>query len=313
MRYSQFSFERRLTLFMSLLALSLVAGLALAVPGSQAATQELAPVEAQSYGQSADALAAVGLASLPPQSPWNAQYFSNPSLKGKPALERSDARLAFNWGAAAPAAGLPADNFSARWTQKVHFPEGIYHFCVTADDGVRVEMDDQSPFIRQWHDSAGTYCVDKFVTRGLHKVRVEFYEHLGQAKIQFWWEKLSWKAEYFSNRNLRGQPALVRSDATIDFSWGTGRPASGLPADNFSVRWTNRVHFAEGTYRFCVTADDGVRVEMDDQRPFIRQWHDGVGTYCADVHVAAGIHKVRVEYYEHLGQAKAKFWWEKRS
>jgi hypothetical protein len=73
------------------------------------------------------------------------------------------------------------------------------------------------------------------------------------------------------------------------------------------------VDFAEGTYRFCAKADDGVSVEMDDQRPFIREWHDGTGTYCADLHVTGGRHKVRVEYFEHLGAATIQFWWEKRN
>jgi hypothetical protein len=294
MGYSQFALKGRLTLFVSLIVVFLVAGLALVVSNSQA--------EALDVGSSS-------AAPPPGRLPWTAQYFSNPNLKGQPALERSDGQVNFNWGTRAPAPGLPADRFSVRWTQKTHFSEGPYRFCVTADDGVRVEMDDQTPFIRQWHDGVGTYCTDVYVTKGLHKVRVEYYEHLGQAKVHLWWEKLTWKGEYFSNPKLKGQPRVVRDDANVDFNWGTGRPDPDLRADNFSVRWTRKVNFAAGTYRFCVAADDGVRVEMDDQRPFIRQWHDGAGTYCANVYVTAGLHKVRVEYYEHTGQAIVRFWW----
>jgi len=120
-----------------------------------------------------------------------------------------------------------------------------------------------------------------------------------------------WRGEYFSNPNLEGTPVLVRNDAAIDFNWGTGAPAPGLPADNFSVRWTQKVKFTEGTYRFCAKSDDGVSVEMDDQAPFIHEWHDGSGTYCADIHVTGGEHKVRVEYFDHLAGALIQFSWQK--
>jgi hypothetical protein len=294
MRYASFRSKRWLTALVSVTFL--VASLALFISDSQAAT----------YGQA-------GAAPAAPQGypDWKGEYFANRNLKGQPALVRNDAKIGFEWGTAAPAPGLPADNFSVRWTRHIAFVAGTYRFCVTADDGVRVEMDDKTPFIRQWHDGVGTYCADVAVTEGMHKVRVEYYEHLGQAQAKFWWEQATWKGEYFSNPKLRGKPALVRADANVDFDWSSNAPASGLPADKFSVRWTRRVYFTAGTYHFCVKADDGVRVEMDDKTPFIREWHDGVGTYCADVQVTEGLHKVRVEYYEHLGQARIKFWWGK--
>jgi hypothetical protein len=119
--------------------------------------------------------------------------------------------------------------------------------------------------------------------------------------------------EYYDNRNLQGGPVLARNDKGIDFNWGTGSPALVVNADNFSVRWTQHIDFEEGAYRFCVEADDGVSVEMDDQRPFIREWHDGPGTYCAEVYVTGGRHKTRVEHFEHLGNASVTFWWQQTS
>ena len=54
-----------------------------------------------------------------------------------------------------------------------------------------------------------------------------------------------------------GQPALIRNDAAIDFNWGLGSPAPGLPADNFSARWQRRQDFDTATYRFYLRVDDG--------------------------------------------------------
>ena len=52
-------------------------------------------------------------------------------------------------------------------------------------------------------------------------------------------------AEYFANRNLAGAPVLTRQDDAIDFDWGGGTPGDGVPADNFSARWTKSVTVAE--------------------------------------------------------------------
>jgi hypothetical protein len=72
--------------------------------------------------------------------------------------------------------------------------------------------------------------------------------------------------------------------------------------------------FGAGTYRFCASADDGVSVEMNDSLPYIiREWHEGVGTYCSDVYVPAGRQKVTVEYFEQWGKARIQFWWLKLS
>jgi PA14 domain len=247
---------------------------------------------------------------------WKGEYFSNMNLSGSPALTRNDKNIDFNWGAGAPAPGLPADNFSVRWTRQFPFPADTYHFYMEVDDGARLWVDGNL-IIDQWHDGYGSYAADVPLTGGNHSLRVEMYEHSGGAMARMGWTHQNeiiateWKGEYFSNPNLEGDPVLVRNDITIDFNWGADAPAPGLPTNNFSVRWTQKIKFKEGTYHFCAKADDGVSVEMDDQTPFIREWHDGSGTYCADVFVAGGRHKLRVEYFEHLGGALIQFWWQK--
>jgi len=44
----------------------------------------------------------------------------------------------------------------------------------------------------------------------------------------------TWRGEYFANRWLAERPVLIRQDSAVDFQWGTGSPAPGVPADNFS-------------------------------------------------------------------------------
>ena len=59
--------------------------------------------------------------------------------------------------------------------------------------------------------------------------------------------------EYFTNEELRGEPAVRRIDSTVNFDWGERSPAAGIGADSFSVRWTGNIHATEsGTFEFSV-------------------------------------------------------------
>src|SRR3989442_440671 len=49
------------------------------------------------------------------------------------------------------------------------------------------------------------------------------------------------KGEYFSNQELQGQPADVRTDEQVNFDWGRYKPAPHVGENNFSVRWTGKL------------------------------------------------------------------------
>jgi len=120
----------------------------------------------------------------------------------------------------------------------------------------------------------------------------------------------SWLGRYYDNMFLDGDPSLVRTDLAIDFDWGHGSPGGGLPKALWSARWTRTVDFAAGIYGFHAIVDDGIRVFVDDQA-VIDEWQDAAGAeYVGDKALAAGIHTVKVEYYQKGHQAKIRFWWE---
>jgi beta-glucosidase len=117
------------------------------------------------------------------------------------------------------------------------------------------------------------------------------------------------EGEYFNNEELRGAPALVRTDEQINFHWGEGSYADDGPVDHFSVRWSGYfVARTEDDYKFYVSADDGVRLFVDDQR-VIDDWQrhgETLDTYSA--HLEAGkAYKIRLEYFEAVGTATARF------
>ncbi len=109
-----------------------------------------------------------------------------------------------------------------------------------------------------------------------------------------------------------GSLQFTRTDPTINFNWGYGKPdARAVSADNFAVRWTANPVFAAGTYRFSVTADDGVRLIVDG-KTVINQWkNQSATTYTADVPLTAGSHSIVMEYYENANRAVAKLSWSK--
>jgi hypothetical protein len=121
---------------------------------------------------------------------WRGEYFANVDLSGEPVLVRNDRTIDFSWGVQAPAAGLPADNFSVRWRRTVDFDEGRYRLYARADDGIRVYIDDER-VINEWHDNQAddVYTVELELDDD-HELRVEYYEGLGGARVEFWWQRL---------------------------------------------------------------------------------------------------------------------------
>ena len=120
----------------------------------------------------------------------------------------------------------------------------------------------------------------------------------------------AWRGEYFANRELAGAPALVRDDGSLDFDWRDGSPAPAIPPNDFSARWIRGLPFDANVYRFHVLVDDGARLWIDGGL-LIESWIDGaLRELTADLPLTAGIHAIRLEFYEHWGDARLRFWWE---
>lgn len=119
-----------------------------------------------------------------------------------------------------------------------------------------------------------------------------------------------WRGEYYANDALAGYPLVVRDDPTISFDWGEGAPAPLLPADRFSARWTRVITLNGGSYRFDATADDGVRVWVD-QTLLIDAW-DGPASRPQQQQtvLGGGTHALVVEYREIKGSARVNVSWQ---
>lgn len=206
---------------------------------------------------------------------WRGEYYNNPNLSGAPALVRNDVAVSFNWGAGAPVAGLPADNFSARWTRSLSFPAGLYRFALTIDDGVRVWVDNNL-VIDQWRDSSPTtHMAEARLSEGTHNVRIEYYERSGGALIDLRWQRLNEQSNETPRPNAGG-PYMVNegSQVVLDgskskdpdgkivkYEWDFNFDGHGFNADASGK--TPAAFYADGpatlTVALRVTDDEGAR------------------------------------------------------
>ena len=120
------------------------------------------------------------------------QYFNDPGNGthfGTLILTRGDPTVNFTW-AGSPAAGVGADNFSARWTGRVEAPvTGSYRFSTVSDDGIRLWVNGQL-VINNWTDHAPTTNTSALIalTAGVrYTITLEFYEKAGGATAKLQW------------------------------------------------------------------------------------------------------------------------------
>jgi len=123
--------------------------------------------------------------------------------------------------------------------------------------------------------------------------------------------------EYFDDNPYTGQHfkkrILSRTDAQINFGWGSGSPdSSTLGTDNFSVRWTGWIEPKKsGEHTFIAHADDGVRLWVNKQL-IIDWWHDQAATDRSGkpINLEKGKkYDITLEFYEHGGAAEIRLYW----
>jgi hypothetical protein len=121
--------------------------------------------------------------------------------------------------------------------------------------------------------------------------------------------------QYFDNKDFTN-PKLTRTDAVIDFAWGTGAPAAGIGAETFSVRWTGQVlpHTTEA-YTFSTTCDDGLRLWVNGKLLIDKLINQSKKTYTsAPIALTAGEGvTIRMDYFDNTGSATAKLMWASAS
>jgi hypothetical protein len=120
--------------------------------------------------------------------------------------------------------------------------------------------------------------------------------------------------QYFDNSNFTGT-SMTRTDATVNFNWALGSPASSMGVDYFSVRWTGQIQpqYSQ-TYTFYVTGDDGVRLWVNGVL-IINKWVPQDATeWPGSIALTAGVkYNIKLEYFENYGYAVSQLRWSSAS
>jgi len=118
-------------------------------------------------------------------------------------------------------------------------------------------------------------------------------------------------AEYFANTVLSSDPTLKRVDPAIHFEWNNVSPGPGVPAQNYSVRWTGvLIPPVDGDYRLGMDTDGGSRLFLDGKK-IVDDWAPhGARVMTTLVHLQAGhAYPIRMEYFHHSWESTARLLW----
>lgn len=253
---------------------------------------------------------------------WYAQYYANQDLFEPAVIRRyepGNPYLNLDWRNVSPGAGVPPNGFSAVLTRIQDFANADnYVFELTVDDGARVYIDGVL-MIDEWRNGPlRTVQAARGLTRGMHTIRVEYYDATGNARVGLSWRSSysGWRGRYYNNTDRSGQPVLIRDDvdplggAGLFYEWGWSSPAPEVAVDGFSVDWQRSLNFGAGTYVFTAEVDDGVRVFLDGTPLMDAYTTAGGKVITATRALVAGVHSLQVQYVEYTGQARVKFSWD---
>ncbi|WP_425291094.1 PA14 domain-containing protein [Spirosoma linguale] len=232
------------------------------------------------------------------------------------------------------------DNFGIRFKGYINVPaDGVYTFYTSSDDGSKLLIGNtevvNNDGVHAAIEKAGTIGLKA----GKHALTVLYFQGGGGQALSVSYEGpgigkqaipatalyriptstsgqgsgTGLTGTYFNNVTLTAPASLTRTDATVNFDWGTGSPAAGtIGTDNFSVRWTGQVEApVTGNYTFSTTSDDGVRLWVNGAQ-VINNWtvHAPTTNNSPVVALTAGQrYTIQMEYYDGGAGAVAKLLW----
>jgi len=119
---------------------------------------------------------------------WEAEYYNNMTLGGRPVLTRYENAVNYDWGTGSPAAAVQSDHFSARWTRTLDLPAAMHTFSLTVDDGARLWVNGHL-LVDAWYDQAATTYTDEiYLPGGPVTIELQYYENGGHAVARLSWD-----------------------------------------------------------------------------------------------------------------------------
>jgi beta-glucosidase len=216
------------------------------------------------------------------------EYFVGKERTGTPKLARIDATVDFRWELAAPAPGLPEDNFSARWTGKLNPKQsGLYVLALRSDDGSRLFVDGKL-VVDNWGDHAPTLKTSELALAAgkSYDLRLEYFEGILGASVELLWQRAEKDPLRKVAEAARGADVVIAAvgDGMADETEGADRTSLGLPGRQDEIVRAA----AAANPRTIVVTTTGAAVAMpwlDQVAAVLHGWFPGqeAGAALADV------------------------------
>jgi beta-glucosidase len=120
------------------------------------------------------------------------------------------------------------------------------------------------------------------------------------------------KGNYFSNSDLKGNPAFEKQDEQLNFKWTLYSPnPEKLQPDNYSVRWTGKLEAPNsGKYQLGLRGNDGFRLYLNGKL-LIDNWEKlSYSTKTVELDLNKGQRSdIVVEFHENRGEANIELIW----
>ncbi|HEX3792055.1 MAG TPA: glycoside hydrolase family 3 C-terminal domain-containing protein, partial [Pseudonocardiaceae bacterium] len=204
-----------------------------------------------------------------------AQYYNGNSLSGTPIATRVDPNVNFNWGGLSPGSGVPADNWSAKWTGSITPPTtGSYTFSLTSDDGSRLFVNGQQ-VINNWADQPATTRTGTItLTAGQPaSIEVDYFQDGGGSQVNLGWQ--------VPNQNLDAQAVTAAKAANLAVVFVDNAEGEGADLPNIDLSGDQNQlvsDVAAANPNTVVVVNSGSAVTMpwaNSVRGIIENWYPG--------------------------------------
>ncbi|MDY0932366.1 glycoside hydrolase family 3 N-terminal domain-containing protein [Chryseobacterium sp. CFBP8996] len=120
------------------------------------------------------------------------------------------------------------------------------------------------------------------------------------------------KGNYFSNSDLKGNPAFEKQDEQLNFKWTLYSPnPEKLQSDNYSIRWTGKLKAPNsGKYQLGLRGNDGFRLYVNGKL-LIDNWEKlSYSTKTVHIDFVKGQKSdIVIEFHENRGEANIELIW----
>ncbi|MBN2841976.1 MAG: DUF5110 domain-containing protein, partial [Sedimentisphaerales bacterium] len=125
------------------------------------------------------------------------------------------------------------------------------------------------------------------------------------ATVPTKWFDNAVKTEYFGNKDLAGTAVVSSVSKDINFNWRQQTPAAGVPADNFSARFSGSFTVAaDYNVLLGVTSDDGCRLWIDNELVLDKWVNQGSTTHWSAKELVVGkSYSFKLEYFDGASDA----------